>query len=92
MKPDKQVRQQCSLNPSLIPSSINSISTNIMYCCYAPARVNNHAVAALVDSGNMWRSAFSDVLAHVLGLQLNRLKPVHPKVVGTALKDRKLIV
>ena len=40
----------------------------------------------------MWRSAISDSFARLLGLQLNRLKPVHPRVVGTAHKDGQLQV
>ncbi len=71
---------------------IQSLGAPSTFCKYAPLIVNKHACQALVDSGNMWRTAISDKFARQLGLHETDLQPVQQKRVGMAKAGESLEV
>jgi hypothetical protein len=61
------------------------------YHRYLPIKVNGRRAAALVDSGNIWRSAISRQFFESLGLTTGQdLVPMKVKTIGTAKKGAYL--
>ena len=62
------------------------------YCRYLPLVVNHVACSALVDSGNVWRTAISDKFAKRLGLHQDDLRVLSQTKVRTAHEDGSMEV
>ena len=66
--------------------------TAASYCKYIPVKVGKVTCAALVDSGNIWRTAISGDFFRSLGFGPNDLRPIPLKELGTAKKDAALTI
>ena len=62
------------------------------YYHYVPATIGGVRCLALVDSGNVWRTAISAKFARRLGLRLDQLRPVGRTSVATAKEGAQLAV
>jgi hypothetical protein len=62
------------------------------YCRYLPIRIGEVSCAALLDSGNVWRSVISENFLTKLGLDRAHLRPIPHKSVGTAKTNSNLII
>ena len=62
------------------------------YCRYLPIRIGNTMTTALVDSGNVWRSAFAESFLPKLGLTSQDVRPIDRKQLRTAKLDSSLTV
>ncbi len=60
--------------------------------CYLPIILRGTNCAALIDSGNLWRSVISEKLASTLGLGKQSIRPITTKTVGTAKAGAALTV
>jgi hypothetical protein len=66
--------------------------TKDLFCKYVRVSIGNSVCPALVDSGNVWRSAISADFCRQLGLAAKDLSPIHTKRLGTARSGVHLTV
>lgn len=78
------------MKPSFLAAMTEKHSSS--YCKYLPITINDVSCSALLDSGNVWRSAISQDFLHKLGLNVTHLRPLPNLRITTAKNNSALNV
>ena len=93
MHPLQRLEQICNVFRNSELENVECEEDYSQYQIYLPARVEHMTVTAMMDSGNLWRSALSWDLAQKLGLTPKDIRPIpgYSKI-GTAARGGQLEV
>ena len=92
--PEENLRLPTTKNPEPLIASLENESkeANSPYCKYAIVKIQDIAGAALIDSGNTWKSAISEEFADRLGIEKKDLKAIPVQGLKTAAGEEGLQV